>query len=103
MDINQLHDEAPINILLFPGHLTDDHFVRFLVHCKNALHEGGLIVIKDNVAQIGVELDAQDSSVTRSEEKFHAIFNCAGLTIVKQQQQTRFPAELYQVKMVALE
>ena len=60
-------------------------------------------MIKDNVALLDVEMDEQDSSVTRNLDDLLAIYNAAGLKVVKEQKQTHFPAELYNVVMTALE
>lgn len=37
----------------------------FFKQCKSGLMPGGLICVKENVTKGGVDLDAQDSSVTR--------------------------------------
>ena len=43
-----------------------DHLVAFLRRCVQGLSSrGGLIVVKENVADRGVVFDKQDSSVTR--------------------------------------
>nr|XP_002127135.1 N-terminal Xaa-Pro-Lys N-methyltransferase 1-like [Ciona intestinalis] len=85
------------------GHLTDAHFVTFLNECKSALRKGGLIIIKDNVAILEVELDSDDSSVTRNPEELRHIYNTANMKILFEQKQTHFPPELYNVYMTALE
>lgn len=85
------------------GHLTDDHFVRFLKRSKEALYPGGLLIIKDNVLLSGVELDEQDSSVTRSIDDMNAIYRAADLRVIKEEKQTHFPAELCKVMITALE
>uniref|UniRef100_H2YRT9 Alpha N-terminal protein methyltransferase 1 n=1 Tax=Ciona savignyi TaxID=51511 RepID=H2YRT9_CIOSA len=85
------------------GHLTDAHFVKFLNMCKAALRKGGLVIIKDNVAILDVELDAVDSSVTRNPEELRHIYSAANMKIVFEQKQTHFPPELYNVYMTALE
>ena len=41
----------------------------FFKQCKSGLMPGGLICVKENVTKGGVDLDAQDSSVTRYHEK----------------------------------
>jgi len=84
------------------GHLTDDHFVKFLERCKDALNEGGIIVIKDNIAIAGVELDDEDSSVTRNTDDLKKIYAKANLTVVSEKRQTNLPPELYLVTMTAL-
>ena len=84
------------------GHLTDDHFVKFLQRCKISLNEGGIIVIKDNIAINGVELDDVDSSVTRNTDELKKIYKEAGLTVISEKRQTHLPPELYLVVMTAL-
>lgn len=85
------------------GHLTDEHFVSFLERCKEALHEDGIVVIKDNTAQVGrCEHDQDDSSVTRNKDELHAIYKRAGLKILSHQKQNNFPSELYLISMTAL-
>nr|CAB3264469.1 N-terminal Xaa-Pro-Lys N-methyltransferase 1-like [Phallusia mammillata] len=84
------------------GHLTDEHFVKFLQQCKHGLCNGGIVVIKDNVAVEGVELDSVDSSVTRNIQQLQKIFDASGLRTLRQQKQTHLPKELYRVTMTAL-
>lgn len=84
------------------GHLTDEHFVQFLERCKNALSDGGIIVIKDNIAIADVELDDVDSSVTRNTDDLKKIYKQAGLNVVSERRQTNLPPELYLVTMTAL-
>ena len=85
------------------GHLTDEHFVKFLKHCQASLSEGGIIVVKDNVALLDVKLDSVDSSVTRNLDDLLVIYNAAGLKVLKEEKQTHFPSGLYNVYMTALE
>lgn len=85
------------------GHLTDEHFVNFFKACKLGLKPGGMIVVKENVTSSGeVEKDEQDSSVTRPNEVIKSLFQKAGLEIIRELQQHKFPKELYPVKMYAL-
>lgn len=88
------------------GHLTDDQLVDYLVRCRNALSEKGLLVVKENInSTVGEDLyDGLDNSVTRSEEKFRSLFRRAGLTIVRSEEQSGFPKrlQLYPVKSFAL-
>lgn len=84
------------------GHLTDCDFVLFLKKCLDSLTEGGLIVIKDNLASGDVEWDNVDSSATRNYDGLQEIFQKSGLKIIKEEYQTNLPPELYRVYMVAL-
>ena len=67
------------------------------------LNQRGLIVVKENVTSTGeVEKDEDDSSVTRPDKKLKEIFAQAGLDLVRDLKQQKFPKEIYQVKMYAL-
>ena len=67
------------------------------------LKQRGLIVVKENVTSTGeVEKDEDDSSVTRPDEKLKEIFDQAGLELVRDLKQQKFPKEIYGVKMYAL-
>jgi len=48
-------------------------------------------------------MDHQDSSVTRPRTLVVDLIHRAGLKIIKEQKQQRFPADLYEVRMFALE
>lgn len=48
-------------------------------------------------------MDHQDSSVTRPYSLVVELVNKAGLRVIKEQKQQRFPAELYEVRMFALQ
>ncbi|XP_078000462.1 N-terminal Xaa-Pro-Lys N-methyltransferase 1-like [Glandiceps talaboti] len=84
------------------GHLTDDHFVDFFKRCKDGLSDKGFFGVKENITKKGLELDEDDSSVTRSSKLLRRLFDRAGLTILKEEIQTDFPIGLYTVKMFAL-
>ena len=49
-----------------------------------------------------VEKDEDDSSVTRPDEKLKEIFEQAGLELLRDLKQQKFPKEIYPVKMYAL-
>ncbi|KJE90861.1 methyltransferase-like protein 11A [Capsaspora owczarzaki ATCC 30864] len=85
------------------SHLTDDDFVAFFKRCQSALVPGGLICVKENTTKSGFLVDAEDSSVTRSDELFKALFERAELDIIKEDTQQRFPKALFKVKMYALQ
>jgi len=59
-------------------------------------------VVKENISSGGFVLDKEDMSVTRSESAYKAVFESAGLKVVEEMWQTKFPKELYPVKMFAL-
>jgi len=86
------------------GHLTDDDLIAFLKRCQTGLKKNGLIVLKENLTSSGqVEMDHTDSSVTRPHSLLVDIIQRSGMTIVKEQKQQRFPNDLYEVRMFALQ
>lgn len=77
--------------------------IEFLKKCQSILDDGGLIVIKDNHTSTDAEdPDMNDSSITRPYWKFIELFEQAGLDLVLERKQVRFPKGLYPVKMFAL-
>lgn len=87
------------------GHLTDEQLVLYLKRCSKSLFEKGWIVIKENISTStdGTDsFDIEDSSVTRTDQKFRAIFKEAELTIVRTELQPGFPKKLYPVRFYAL-
>ena len=73
------------------------------IYFRVGLNKRGLIVVKENVTSTGeVEKDEDDSSVTRPDEKLKEIFDQAGLDVVRDLKQQKFPKEIYPVKMYAL-
>ncbi|KAJ3128619.1 hypothetical protein HK100_009080 [Physocladia obscura] len=86
------------------GHLTDDDLLAFFLRCKAALKPNGVIGVKENVCPREiVELDDEDSSVTRPAKLLEAVFEKAGLQILKRGVQTGFPKGLYPVNMYILQ
>jgi len=68
------------------------------------LKENGVIVVKENITSSGeIEEDKEDASVTRS-EKFllELLTGPAGLRVVREMKQPRFPKGIFPVKMFAL-
>lgn len=85
------------------GHLHDEDFVKFFTNCQIGLNEGGVIIVKENTTSSDkVEVDTEDSSVTRPLSELKRLFELAGLVSVKEQKQSRFPQGLYPVHMFAL-
>jgi protein N-terminal methyltransferase len=95
------------------GHLTDAQLVVYLRRCMEGLVKPGdteenrqaWIVVKENISpNIHHKdiYDEEDSSVTRSDEKFRKLFKEAGLKIVATEQQRGMPKELYPVRIYAL-
>eukprot|EP00128_Syssomonas_multiformis_P015437 Colp12_sorted_trinity150504_noHs@833 len=85
------------------GHLTDDDLVAFFQRVKQGLVPGGLICVKENNTKQGFMLDKDDHSVTRSDSMLKAIFERAGLKLLLDEVQPKFPKQLFPVKMYALE
>lgn len=85
------------------GHLKHDDLIEFLKKCSTGLKSNGVIVIKENVTSSeNLEIDTQDSSVTRPLSEFYRIFQESNLICIKEQQQHKFPRGLYPVYMFAL-
>lgn len=88
------------------GQLTDAQLRTYLQRCAGMLEEGGWIVVKENLStSISDEdiFDDVDSSVTRSDVNFRAIFEAANLKIVASEIQKGFPKDLYPVRIYALQ
>lgn len=61
------------------------------------------MIVKENLSSSeDGDIDKTDSSRTRHETELKQLFACAGLKVLKQSVQKRFPKGLYQVKMYAL-
>ncbi|KAF2786178.1 hypothetical protein K505DRAFT_318845 [Melanomma pulvis-pyrius CBS 109.77] len=100
------------------GHLNDAQLVAYLRRCKDGLVapapssetdglpvQGSWIVVKENLSRGGSNQDIyddEDSSVTRSDDKFRRLFKEAGLKIVDTKLQSGFPKDLFPVRMYAL-
>ena len=86
------------------GYLRDADLVKFLRRCGDALREGGVLVIKDNVCDdVAFVADRDDASKTRSLPYIRAIADLAGLSVVHEEVQGDFPSEIFPVPMIALE
>lgn len=89
------------------GHLTDAQLVEYIKRCKEALSESGVIVVKENIStdSMGEDIyDEVDSSVTRTDHKFRALFKEAGMNLIKTEEQLGFPKSLglFPVRFYAL-
>ena len=81
------------------GQLRDDHLVAFFKRCKQGLAENGVIVLKENIGRNQVpDFDKDDSSYCRSRDHLAKLIKEAGLEILKEEKEIRFPAELYEVR-----
>jgi protein N-terminal methyltransferase len=88
------------------GQLTDAQLVDFFSKAKKYVHEGGWIVVKENMSTdlLGNDIfDEVDSSITRTDAKFRQIFEQAGLKIVATEVQKGMPKELFPVRSYALQ
>ncbi|XP_039279063.1 N-terminal Xaa-Pro-Lys N-methyltransferase 1-like [Nilaparvata lugens] len=85
------------------GHLPESDLIKFFKNCVGHLKPNGVIVVKENLtSKGGVELDEQDSSVTRSYSVMQDLFKAADLKCIKEWKQNNFPKFLYPVMMFAL-
>ena len=85
-------------------YLHDADLISFLQRCKQALKEGGVVVIKENTTDedMGFMVDKDDASLIRSPAYFNTLFSIAGFTTIIEKSQLGFPSELYTVKMFVL-
>ncbi|PYH41608.1 N-terminal protein methyltransferase [Aspergillus saccharolyticus JOP 1030-1] len=76
------------------GHLTDRQLVEYFVRCREALTATGVLVVKENQSTDpkGEDMyDDEDSSVTRTDEKFRNLFKESGLSVLASELQLGFP------------
>jgi protein N-terminal methyltransferase len=65
------------------GHLTDTDLVDYFRRCREGLvPDGGVIIVKENLTYGVDNFDELDSSFTRTEKTFKAIFARAGLKMI---------------------
>lgn len=84
-------------------YLPDDDLVEFLVRCRDALKEQGLVCVKENVVLEGNwVVDKEDNSIARTDGQYKAIFSRAGLRVEHELKQTCWPTDLIPVMMYAL-
>lgn len=79
------------------GYLTDEQLVGYLIRCKEALSEQGIIVLKENLSTAIEQedmFDEVDGGVTRTDEKFRSLFTEAGLDLLRSEEQLGFPKSL---------
>nr|POE77723.1 alpha n-terminal protein methyltransferase 1 [Quercus suber] len=88
------------------GQLTDAQLTAYLASLPAVLAPGGWIVVKENLSNdaAGCDVyDETDSSVTRTDAKFRALFAEARLRVVASELQRGLPKELYPVRSYALQ
>lgn len=98
-------------------YLTDEDLITYLEKCKSALTQDGFIFCKENVLlppqsresvktdvryQRGFEIDVEDNGITRTDERYRALFFKAGLQIECAMKQGSWPQDLYPVYMYVL-
>lgn len=84
-------------------YLPDDDLHQFLVRCRKALKQGGIVCAKENVVIEGEwVVDKEDNSIARTDAQYKAIFERAGFSVDHELRQTCWPADLIPVKMYAL-
>jgi len=71
-------------------YLTDQHLVEWLVRCKNTLRPGGVLIVKENVADAH-DFNEEDNSVTRTDEQYRKCFEDADMNVVFQMPQPNWP------------
>ncbi|KAL2864523.1 N-terminal protein methyltransferase [Aspergillus lucknowensis] len=89
------------------GHVTDVQLVEYFIRCREALTETGFLAIKENISTEphGRDMyDDEDSSVTRTDKKFRALFEEAKLTVIASELQLGYPKKfnLLPVRFYAL-
>ncbi|KAF2856757.1 hypothetical protein T440DRAFT_462983 [Plenodomus tracheiphilus IPT5] len=95
------------------GHLTDAQLVVYLRRCTAGLRKArdgedkvaAWIVVKENLStdiRHKDIYDEEDSSVTRSDDKFRRLFQEAGLKILATELQRGMPKDLFPVRVYAL-
>ncbi|KAI1060630.1 hypothetical protein LB506_007140 [Fusarium annulatum] len=83
--------------------ISDALLVKYLQRCAACLSADGVVVLKENLSDCGeYTYDEVDSTVTRTDEGFRAVFDKAGLEIIQAELQKGFPKSLLPVKMYAL-
>ncbi|KAM4022317.1 N-terminal Xaa-Pro-Lys N-methyltransferase 2 [Anomaloglossus baeobatrachus] len=85
------------------GYLTDKDLLVFLLRCKNALKDNGIIILKDNVAREGCRLDPIDSSVIRDIHILRNIIEKTGMAILAEERQQGFPDLCVPIWMIAIQ
>ena len=83
------------------GYLTENDLVDFIKRCKLALKSSGIMIIKENIAQVNPEFDEVDCSWTRTRQQYINAIHKANLHLIKDEKQRKFPSELYEVRLFA--
>ena len=83
------------------GYLNDKDLVEFFKRCKQALKPNGICVLKENVSKAEDEFDEVDSSYTRPKQAYVNAIHKAGMHMIRDERQRKFPSELYEVRLIA--
>lgn len=81
--------------------MDDNDLVEFFKRCKQALKSNGICILKENVAQTKPEFDFDDSSWTRTRQQYLNLIHKANLHLLREEKQTKFPTELFEVRLFA--
>ena len=66
-------------------YLTDHDILKFFNDCREHLNEGGMLFVKENVAEEGFYVDKSDNSVMRADRMFIHLFQEAGFEVMRHQ------------------
>lgn len=86
--------------------LRDEQVVDYLRKCRAGLAKGGWVIAKENMSTdtSGEDIyDERDSSVTRTDGKFRALFDRADFRIVATELQKGYPRSLFPLRTYALQ
>lgn len=85
------------------GHLKDSDLIDFWIRAQKALKKNGIIVMKENFTSGDeIEVDQEDSSVTRPLKVAKKLIAKAGLRIIKAQKQSNMPEGLFPIHTLAM-
>lgn len=77
--------------------------IQFFFPSRNGLKDNGVLIVKENITSSNkIEIDTEDSSVTRPYDDLTKLFKKADLICLKEQKQLHMPRGLYPVFMFAL-
>ncbi|KFG62070.1 putative protein c9orf32 [Toxoplasma gondii RUB] len=83
-------------------YLTDADLIDLLKRCSAALTDGGVICVKENIGELGFEIDKQDNSIMRTDKHYKQLFRQAGMRLLLDMRQPNFPKSLFPVNMYCL-
>lgn len=73
----------------------------FYRRCKKGLKPNGICILKENIAQVNSEFDESDSSITRTRQQLVNLIHKAGMHLIRDEKQKKFPKDLFEVRMFA--